>query len=305
MSDLLIHSIMHNSTHNSNTHTSNNNTPTILPPISTIISTQPLLPPLTPPPSHSYNNYNHYNNYQQQQSQSQSQSQSQNQLPTGLVTPPGISKTYSLTESNLSKFETTRNSHGLGLLSSAVLFDEQQQAKQILTKQSNKKTLSSPPPSLTSRSSSVSSFSTPNTPELIHKEHPQSKSSPIIKSKSIKSSSTTSTSTSTSGCNSSNSIQPKRRQRLGPSCDSCRLRKVKCDAEIQIISSSELNENYSHLNLSDLSNGIIQEINLQNDGYVLLFNDEKFIKFKSCKHCRCKLNVSCSFKNGYFKKKRV
>ncbi|RCK65050.1 Sterol uptake protein 2 [Candida viswanathii] len=303
MSDLLIHSIMHHNHNHIHSQPHKQSTPslpssaTVLPPISSIISStsQPtILPPLTPPSTTASSpSYLHQYHYHQ---------------PTGLVTPP--SKTYSLTESNLSKFETSRNCHGLGLLSSAVLFDEQQQAKQLLAKQSQptqKPLTTTQPPSLTSRSSSVSSYSTPTTPEFTHREHNLASKKqasatppPVLTKTTTKSNATTTITTITTNA------QPKRRQRLGPSCDSCRLRKVKCDAEISIVSPAELQLSaYAHLDLTSLSSGAVASLNLHDEGYVLLYTADKYVRFKSCKHCRCKLNVTCSFKNGYFKKKRA
>ncbi|EMG46487.1 putative fungal zinc cluster transcription factor [Candida maltosa Xu316] len=282
MSDLLSYSIMNNTTYSSpnkkllpSLPLSGTSTPLqshkpILPPISSILSSPPPQPTL-----------------QRQQSSNYVYS-------SGLITPPHHSHSiHCLTESNLSKFETTRNTHGLGLLSSAVLYEQQSQQQvhfqpQIIptqtttTNNNNNNTSNTPPPSLTSRSSSVSSLSAPNTPELLPlKQQTQPKQQPQQQQQ---------------------QIQQKRRQRLGPSCDSCRLRKVKCDAEIIILTEYDyIKSLVSATDLNNLITGKVSSLPIVEGGYTLLYQNEKFIKFKSCQNCYNKLNVDCCFKNGYTK----
>ena len=160
MSDLLSYSIMNNT---SKYHHSNH-TKTVLPPISSITSQ---LPPLVPSsnttlaspfgtPNNNIINLPALNQYYDR-----SYTTTNTTHTNGLTTPspPPLKYSYSnnnLTEANLSKFETSRNSHGLGLLSSAVLYQQQ----------TNNLSLATPPPSLTSRTSSISSISTPSSPHM-------------------------------------------------------------------------------------------------------------------------------------------
>ena len=104
---------------------------------------------------------------------------------------------------------------------------------------------------------------------------------------------------------------------MGPSCDSCRVRKVKCDAEIQVINEDAITTEYSFVSSSEideiksgkrvlLSSGSLLTSNNSNNNakptkIELIFSHGKFIKFKSCQNCTCKLNVDCCFKNGYTK----
>ena len=148
MSDLLSYSIMNNT---SKYHHSNH-TKTVLPPISSITSQLPPLVPssnttLASPFGTPNNNIINLPALNQYYDRSYTTTHT-----NGLTTPspPPLKYSYSnnnLTEANLSKFETSRNSHGLGLLSSAVLYQQQ----------TNNLSLATPPPSLTSRTSSISS----------------------------------------------------------------------------------------------------------------------------------------------------
>lgn len=137
------------------------------------------------------------------------------------------------------------------------------------------------PPSLTSSSScsSIASLSSPSSPEMSHAHHHSH----------------------------SNSHHQKRRQRLGPSCDSCRLRKVKCNAEI-IILSKDVKPNlvygwFPHLNQQQMDNLLGgQLVNLIEDGgsYNLIISHDKLIKFKSCNSCKAK-QLPCCFSKGFTK----
>jgi hypothetical protein len=96
--------------------------------------------------------------------------------------------------------------------------------------------------------------------------------------------------------------EAKRRQRLGPSCDNCRVRKVKCNAEIVILSSD-----YKSVNLSDFNLGL-EDVAFLNEGkaiklveeWWLIISNEKLIKFKACKSCNNK-NLDCKFSKGFTK----
>ncbi|ODQ80333.1 hypothetical protein BABINDRAFT_7774 [Babjeviella inositovora NRRL Y-12698] len=102
-----------------------------------------------------------------------------------------------------------------------------------------------------------------------------------------------------------------RRQRLGPSCDSCRLRKVKCNAEITVLSHEEL------LVLTQQAPSLFQRAPPSSEdkyqvmggfpgavGFLLIqvfsSTENKFIKFKSCKACSNK-KIDCLFSHGYVK----
>lgn len=129
------------------------------------------------------------------------------------------------------------------------------------------------PPSLTSSSScsSIASLSSPSSPEISHANH--------------------------------NNHHQKRRQRLGPSCDSCRLRKVKCNAEINILSkdvSPRLVYGwFPHLNQQQMDSLLAGQLVNVNDE-CLIISHEKLIKFKSCNSCKAK-QLPCCFSKGFTK----
>lgn len=95
----------------------------------------------------------------------------------------------------------------------------------------------------------------------------------------------------------------KRRQRLGPSCDSCRLRKVKCDADIMVLAKTPQEMNFAHFKVSSTQiNNLFNNntpIKLEDDSFVLLAND-KVIKFAPCKSCSSK-GLPCAFSKGFTK----
>lgn len=307
MSDLLSYSIMNNT---SKYHHSNH-TKTVLPPISSITSQLPPLVPssnttLASPFGTPNNNNINLPALNQYYDRSYTTTNTNTTYTNGLTTPspPPLKYSYSnnnLTEANLSKFETSRNSHGLGLLSSAVLYQQQ----------TNNLSLATPPPSLTSRTSSISSSSTPSSPHM----NDGTVTKPSIEQPTI--SEPTPITTTTTTTTTKSQVQNKRRQRLGPSCDSCRVRKVKCDAEIQVINEDAITTEYSFVSSSEideiksgkrvlLSSGSLLTSNNSNNNakptkIELIFSHGKFIKFKSCQNCTCKLNVDCCFKNGYTK----
>ncbi|KAI5964321.1 SUT1 [Candida pseudojiufengensis] len=228
--------------------------------------------------------------------------------------------------------ETIRDCHGLGLLSSAIILDQQQQLQQsqqqffynhqnqtYLQNPHSTNIRSSSVPSLissSSPSSSSCSSSSPSTPEFIHSSltyknininiNTTPKSSQISQQPIIinnPTSTTTTTTNSNSSSSKSSSSSPKRRQRLGPSCDSCRTRKVKCNAEIQILSISTFEELISEFNLNKDQIETFQnqkKLNLSGNYTLLQNSNEKFIKFKNCNMCNCK-KINCSFSNGFTK----
>lgn len=98
-------------------------------------------------------------------------------------------------------------------------------------------------------------------------------------------------------------MQSKRRQRLGPSCDSCRVRKVKCNAEIIMLSNDYKNFNLKEFELTpqqvdDLIN--YKSISLGDMTWNLILSNEKLIKFKSCNSCHAK-HLDCKFSKGFTK----
>lgn len=97
----------------------------------------------------------------------------------------------------------------------------------------------------------------------------------------------------------------KRRQRAGPSCDSCRQRKVKCNSEIHILSTipGEFATNYQKFNLSEseLSQLLAgQPVNLENSVNKLIIQNQKLVKYNSCKSCANK-QLPCCFSKGFTK----
>lgn len=157
----------------------------------------------------------------------------------------------------------------------------------------------SSPPSLTSSSASSSPVSSPSLSNMnlsgisspVALANPKSDSASVA---SFASSPPTSTASESSEAR-------KRRQRLGPSCDSCRTRKVKCDAEIIILSKQASTANLeeffpSHIVASLLEN---KQVEIEESANVIISND-KLIKFKSCKSCNAK-NLPCCFGKGFTK----
>lgn len=100
------------------------------------------------------------------------------------------------------------------------------------------------------------------------------------------------------------SLAPRqRRQRLGPLCDSCRARKVKCDADVVII--AKLPADAGALAEFDLSPADHQAVLLGaavavGDDNSLVLSHGKLIKFKVCKLCHVK-GLSCCFSKGFTK----
>ncbi|WPK25785.1 hypothetical protein PUMCH_003115 [Australozyma saopauloensis] len=99
----------------------------------------------------------------------------------------------------------------------------------------------------------------------------------------------------------------KRRQRLGPSCDHCRSRKVKCNADVVLLSryfvASELDLEFKdELVLtgeqkSQLCSGA--EVRTANNS-VLVVSNNKLIKFLPCSSC-CTKSLNCCFSKGFTK----
>lgn len=95
----------------------------------------------------------------------------------------------------------------------------------------------------------------------------------------------------------------KRRQRLGPLCDSCRSRKVKCDAEVSIIAKiSTVSMAWEELGLTEAQQQAValgELVTVDADTTVVVSNN-KIIKFKVCKLCQSK-GLTCCFSKGFTK----
>lgn len=99
----------------------------------------------------------------------------------------------------------------------------------------------------------------------------------------------------------------KRRQRLGPSCDSCRSRKVKCNADISVVLKSldpaELSPTgMSPSQIADLlyNNAQISFKDADDNTVNFLISNDKVIKLRSCKSCNVK-GFNCCFSKGFTK----
>lgn len=92
----------------------------------------------------------------------------------------------------------------------------------------------------------------------------------------------------------------KRRQRLGPSCDCCRKRKVKCDADITVVADFANQYDYSALFSLQEWNGLISGASITRASYIYLVSFGKLIKFKPCSSCNSK-NLACVFSKGFTK----
>lgn len=111
-----------------------------------------------------------------------------------------------------------------------------------------------------------------------------------------------------------NDSPKKRRQRLGPSCDNCRARKVKCNAEV-IMLSRHFSPTVVHQNSQNDSDSYVEEFasllpELQLSvlagslvavgNYTLVLSKSKLIKFKACLSCAGK-GLECCFSKGFTK----
>lgn len=95
------------------------------------------------------------------------------------------------------------------------------------------------------------------------------------------------------------SVAAKRRQRLGPSCDSCRSRKVKCNAEITVLSKDITSKDFEIFNLEQVSK-LNNSETVIHDGLFYVVSNGKLIRFRSCKSCKMK-RLDCCFSSGFTK----
>lgn len=92
----------------------------------------------------------------------------------------------------------------------------------------------------------------------------------------------------------------KRRQRLGPSCDLCRARKVKCDAEVAILAKNGAecgDYQLTQAQRDQLARGEAVALDAETNLVVL---NQKLIRFKLCKLCHMK-GLTCCFSKGFTK----
>lgn len=100
------------------------------------------------------------------------------------------------------------------------------------------------------------------------------------------------------------------RQRKGPSCDLCQLKKIKCDAYIEVLLTGEETPkgikvaahtaNCKRVLARDLINRYITK-DEESQGYKLLLANDKLIKFRNCGHCERK-HTQAVFSRGYTKR---
>lgn len=100
-------------------------------------------------------------------------------------------------------------------------------------------------------------------------------------------------------------LQKKRRQRLGPSCDNCRARKVKCNAEVVMLSrefaagTDDIEECVLLLPEQKLALALGTPVTIVGD-QTLVVSNGKLIKFKACSSCAGKA-LRCCFSKGFTK----
>ena len=96
----------------------------------------------------------------------------------------------------------------------------------------------------------------------------------------------------------------KRRQRLGPSCDLCRQRKVKCNAEISIVLTIAEDfathcKQFQLLAAAEAALWAGSSVEIER-GIQLVVQNEKLVKFRLCKLCEVK-QLACCFLKGFTK----
>lgn len=95
-----------------------------------------------------------------------------------------------------------------------------------------------------------------------------------------------------------------RKQRVGPSCDSCSKKKIKCDALIQVMeeevdTKSTKTDKYGKVLDMDLVKKYITAEEMDQD-YRLILHNQKLIKFRKCTFCK-KNEIEPCYKRGYTK----
>lgn len=93
----------------------------------------------------------------------------------------------------------------------------------------------------------------------------------------------------------------KRRQRRGPSCDSCRARKIKCNAEISVMSKGVSEKELHHFVSADEVKELLEKGHLAlGDNLGLFISNNKLIKLRGCFSCKNK-GIDCHFSKGFTK----
>ncbi|CCE85927.1 Piso0_005567 [Millerozyma farinosa CBS 7064] len=93
----------------------------------------------------------------------------------------------------------------------------------------------------------------------------------------------------------------RRRQRLGPSCDNCRARKVKCDAQVTVMARDVSSVDLSGFVSGDKVEELLQKQTVSVDESTnVVISNNKLIKFKFCNSCATK-SLPCSFTKGFTK----
>ncbi|SSD59472.1 uncharacterized protein SCODWIG_01233 [Saccharomycodes ludwigii] len=133
--------------------------------------------------------------------------------------------------------------------------------------------------------------------------------------------------TGTSCDNNSNNAPVSKRQRVGPSCDLCRAKKIKCDAIITTIlkddlilnsfsqslhceldkstiiqflmsHSTELSNSNNVIDTTTIIQNLINNDNINKKEYKYYKHVDKLISFKACSSCRIKKQNACRFSKG-------
>ncbi|PSK39307.1 hypothetical protein C7M61_001915 [Candidozyma pseudohaemuli] len=102
---------------------------------------------------------------------------------------------------------------------------------------------------------------------------------------------------------SSDLSEKKRRQRLGPSCDSCRARKVKCNAEVVLLSRNvdeEEAEEMTGLDETARSKLLSGDAIPLGESFSLVVSNGKLVKFRPCSSCATR-ELECCFSKGFTK----
>lgn len=106
-----------------------------------------------------------------------------------------------------------------------------------------------------------------------------------------------------------------KRQRVGPSCDVCRVRKIKCDATIRIVHQAESlvslisDSLHAVLSAQDLELlpkyladrvplDLLSQVKDPADKTQLVKHVDKLVVFKPCRSCHKKHNAACQFSKG-------
>lgn len=93
----------------------------------------------------------------------------------------------------------------------------------------------------------------------------------------------------------------KRRQRSGPSCDSCRARKIKCNAEISVMSKNVSEKELLHFVSGSDAKKLLENGHLPlGDNLGLFISNNKLIKLRGCFSCKNK-GIDCHFSKGFTK----